>query len=274
MDHTAQMNPVAPATGFGRLLRAASAPFTTERVFGALGLLTFVALWALGSATTTFVPAIGEVASAVPDFLTKEDIYKDIAPSIMRVVGALIVAVLVGFWAAYAMARGGFVGMVVARYVDLALGLPSTIAALLALFIFKRSEVGVYVVVAIACFPFVALTLRQGFISLDSRLEDMSCVYRFSTVFKIRHVSIPHLVPYTLSAIRNEYAHAWRVVVLAELFAVNSGIGWRFAQAFDRFLLVQVALWLLTFMVVLLGTEYCVLRPLERWALRWRGSAL
>jgi NitT/TauT family transport system permease protein len=62
------------------------------------------------------------------------------------------------------------------------------------------------------------------------------------------------------------------VVVLAELFAVNSGIGWRFSQAFDRFLLVEVALWLLTFMVVLLGTEYLVLRPIERWALRWRGG--
>jgi NitT/TauT family transport system permease protein len=100
----------------------------------------------------------------------------------------------------------------------------------------------------------------------------MAAVYRFGAVRQLRNVSIPQLVPYSLAAIRNEYAHAWRVVVLAELFAVNSGIGWRFAQAFDRFLLVEVALWLLTFMVVLLGTEYGILRPIERWALRWRGG--
>jgi NitT/TauT family transport system permease protein len=60
-------------------------------------------------------------------------------------------------------------------------------------------------------------------------------------------------------------------VVLAEIFAVNSGVGWRFAQAFDRFQLLDVSLWLLTFMVILLGTEYLVLRPIERLALRWRG---
>ena len=249
--------------------RAASA---SDAFFGALGVLSFVALWYIGSRTTEFVPPIGEVIDAVPSFLTEEQIWPDIGASLARVVGALAVASVVGFGAAYLMARGRFWGLVAARYVDLTIGLPSTIAALLALFIFKRSEVGVFVVVAIATFPFIALTLRQGFLAADRQLGDMATVYRFGAVRQLRNLSIPHLVPYSLAAIRNEYAHAWRVVVLAELFAVNSGIGWRFAQAFDRFLLVEVALWLLTFMVVLLGTEYLVLRPIERWALRWRGG--
>lgn len=255
-----------------RWRRTAVAAISPDLAFGALGVLSFVALWWLGSRRTEFVPAIGEVAEAVPSFLTEEDIWSDIGPSLMRVLGALAIALVAGFWAAYLMSRGGFWGLVTARYVDLALGLPSTIAALLALFIFKRSEVGVYVVVAIATFPFIALILRQGLLSADRQLSDMAHVYRFGTLRQLRAISIPHLVPFTLSALRNEYAHAWRVVVLAELFAVNSGIGWRFAQAFDRFLLVEVALWLVTFMVVLLGTEYLVLRPLERWALRWRGA--
>jgi NitT/TauT family transport system permease protein len=62
------------------------------------------------------------------------------------------------------------------------------------------------------------------------------------------------------------------VVVLAELFAVNTGMGARFARAFDRFLLVDAMLWLFVFMVILLGTEYLLLLPVERRVLRWRGS--
>lgn len=244
---------------------------TAEHLLGLLGLLSFVALWWYGSRTEEFVPALGEVAKAAPDFLTEEDIWADIQPSVVRVLGGLAIALALGAGAAYLMARGRFWGQVVARYVDLTIGLPSTIVALLALFMFKRSEVGVYMVVALASFPFFALTLKQGFASADKRLSDMAQVYRFSGPSRLRHVLIPHLVPYTLSSVRNEYAHAWRVVVLAEIFAVNSGVGWRFAQAFDRFNLLDVALWLLTFMVILLGTEYFVLRPIERLALRWRG---
>jgi NitT/TauT family transport system permease protein len=260
-----------PARDLGWRRRATSV-LTSDVVLGALGILTFVALWWYGSKTTTFVPAIGEVVDAIPSFLTEEQVWPDIFASTTRVVGALALACVAGFFAAFLMARGRFWGMVAARYVDLALGLPSTIAALLALFIFKRSEVGVFIVVAIATFPFIALTLRQGLLSANKQLADMADVYRFRSVMRLRNVFVPHLVPYSLAAIRNEYAHAWRVVVLAELFAVNSGIGWRFAQAFDRFLLVEVALWLLTFMVVLLGTEYLILRPIEKWALRWRGT--
>src|SRR5690606_18322338 len=155
---------------------------------------------------------------------------------------------------------------------DLAIGLPSTIVALLALMIFKRSESGVFLVVAVACFPFVAISLRQGLAAMGPQLGDMARVYRFGRVRTFRYVLVPHLVPYAMSSARNEYAHAWRVVVLAEIFAVNSGVGQRFTQAFDRFLIDDVVLWLVTFIILLLGSEYAVLRPLEKYALRWRGD--
>lgn len=243
-----------------------------NRALSALGVLSFVGLWWLGSQTTRFVPPITEIIGAAPAFLTEQKIWPDVFASITRVVGALALALLVGFAAAYLMSRQGFWGQVVSRYVDLTIALPSTIAALLALFIFKRSEIGVYLVVAITTFPFVAITLYQGLMAADHRLTDMARVYRFKPRDVVRNVSLPHLVPYSFAAVRNEYAHAWRVVVLAELFAVNSGIGWRFAQAFDRFLLIDVSLWLVTFIVILLGTEYLMLRPIERYVLRWKGG--
>jgi NitT/TauT family transport system permease protein len=239
---------------------------------GWCGVLSFVAVWWLGSERTAFIPPVTEVAAEIPAFVSDTSIYGDIGISLLRVVVALAIALLAGLGAALVMTNSVFWGRVVNRYVDLAIGLPSTIAALLALFIFKRSEVGVFVVVAIATFPFVAINLRQGLQAAGSHLAGMASVYRFSRWHTLRHVLVPHLVPYSLSSVRNEYAHAWRVVVLAEVFSVNSGIGRRFIQAYDRFLIMDVCLWLLTFMALLLGTEYLVLRPVERFVLRWRGG--
>ncbi|MGH2691809.1 MAG: ABC transporter permease [Actinomycetota bacterium] len=243
-----------------------------ELVLGTAGLGSLVLLWWVGSRTTTFVPSIGEVVSAIPVFLGEEEIWPDVLATVRRVFGALVIAIVAGFGAAYAMSRGGLWGDVVERYVSLMLGIPSTIAALLALYIFKRSEAGVYFVVAIITFPFVALTLLQGLKAADRRLDEMSEVYRLPTTTHARHVAAPNLVPYTFAALRNEYAHAWKVVVLAELFAVNTGMGARFARAFDRFLLVDAMLWLILFIIILLSTEYLLLLPAERRVLRWRGS--
>jgi NitT/TauT family transport system permease protein len=100
----------------------------------------------------------------------------------------------------------------------------------------------------------------------------MAAAYRFSRYQIVRHIVLPHLVPFGVAAIRNENAHAWRVVVLAELFAVNTGMGWEFTRAWDRFLLIEVLLWLIAFMSILLATEYGVLVPLERFTRRWRKA--
>ena len=241
-------------------------------LLGLLGLATFFALWTWGSATNErLIPPLAEVVVSIPEFVAG-DIWGDVGASSLRVVGSLMGALIVGFFAAWVIARQGFWGSVISRYVDLAVGLPSTILALMALMIFKRSEFGVIFVVLVACFPFIVINLRQGITTLSASLIGMTRVYHFGTWRGLRHLTVPHLVPYAMSAVRNEYAHAWRVVVLAEIFAVNSGIGWRFTQAFDRFHLDQVVLWLLTFMVLLLGSEYLILRPIEKLALRWRGE--
>jgi len=253
------------------VLRARVKDSWLDLALGAAGFGSLVLLWFVGSLTTTFVPSIAEVVGAVPEFLEEEEAWPDVIATVRRVFGALAIAMGAGFVAAYVMSRGGLWGRVVDRYVNLMLGIPSTIAALLALFVFKRSEIGVYFVVASITFPFVALTLLQGLRAADRRLDEMSEVYRLSTRAHARHVAAPHLVPYTFAALRNEYAHAWKVVVLAELFAVNTGMGARFARAFDRFLLVDAMLWLILFMIILLGTEYLLLLPIERRVLRWRG---
>lgn len=227
-------------------------------------------LWVFGGASTRFVPSLAEVAEALPGFVTDPETWADIGITFRRVVGSLFAAAVLGLGAAYLIYQQGFAGQVVSVYVRLALGLPSTIAALLALFIFRRSPIGVYLVVTVITFPFIVLTLLGGMQAADRRLDEMSRVYRFGTRRHLRHVTVPHLVPYTFSAIRNENAHAWRVVVLAEVFAVSNGMGARFSRAFDRFILVDVLLWLFAFMTIMLATEYLILRPLERSALRWR----
>lgn len=249
---------VSPRQGHARLLLAVWA------------LLLLVLLWWVGGERTRFVPPLFDVAGALPGFVTDWETWHHVLVTLQRVLASLLAAAALGTAAAYTINRGKLAGKVASIYVRLALGLPSTIAALLALFIFQRSAIGVYVVVTVITFPFIVVTLLAGLQSEDKQLNEMASVYRFAMPRRLRHVTIPHLVPYLFSSIRNENAHAWRVVVLAEVFAVSNGMGARFTRAYDRFILEDVLLWLLMFMAILLVTEYGALRPLELWAQRWK----
>jgi NitT/TauT family transport system permease protein len=227
-------------------------------------------LWWIGSRTTRFVPSIATVINGMPEFFSDPETYFDIRVTVQRVIGALAASMVLGFLAAYLISKRGFSGRVASVYVAFSLGIPSTIAALLALYVFRRSEIGVYITVVVVTFPFATTVLLEGLKALDSRLVEMSHAYHLTGLGHVRHVVIPHLIPYIMAALRNENGHAWKVVVLAELFSVNTGMGFRFSQAFDRFLVVDLMLWLITFVTLLLAIEYLLLRPLEVLSLRWR----
>lgn len=234
-------------------------------------IVVFLLFW-LGGRFLPFLPSPGEVAAQFPAFFTDRETYTALLVTGQRVVISLAIALILGFGVAYLMARGGLAGRIASVYVNALLLIPSTIAALVALFVFRRDPIAVYVVVILIILPFVSMTLVEGIKSIDRKLSTMAGVYRFSQIQYIRNVVLPHLVPFAVASIRNENAHAWRVVVLAELFAVNSGMGWQFTRAWDRFLLIEVMLWLIAFVAILLAAEFLVLVPLERFTQRWRRN--
>ncbi|SRX82096.1 ABC transporter permease [Mycolicibacterium parafortuitum] len=241
-----------------------------DTLLSLLSLALVVLAWHVWSSSSGLLPTISEVADAAEDFYTNPAIYQNIGATFLRVVISVAIGLVLGLIGAILSRRGGLVGQIVDVYVSLAIAIPSTVAALLALFIFHRSEVGVYAVVVLVIWPFMVLTLRGGLQLMDPKLDGMADVYNFSYARRLRKVVVPQLTPYAFAAMRSENAHAWRVVVLAEVFAVNSGMGAQFTKAYDRFLIDEVVLWILTFIVILLFVEYLVLRPLENHFMRWR----
>ncbi|MDT0445182.1 ABC transporter permease [Streptomyces johnsoniae] len=262
---TSVTTPAAP-TAAGTRLRAAAGRWALS----AAGVGGVLALWWVGGSATRYVPPIGEVVGELPHFLGQSSTWVAVGTTTQRVLWSLAVALVLGTAAAWVMRRDGFWSRVTASLTAFAIAVPSTVAALLALYLFRRDPLGVYAVVTFICFPFVATMLRQGMRELDRNIGEMSDVYGLSGTARARHVVLPQLVPYVFAATRNEYAHAWKVVVLAELFIVNSGMGYEFSQAFDHFLLTEVLLWLLVFVAILLAGEYLVFRTIERYVLSWR----
>jgi len=257
----------------GRVLTRSRQRALTEFGLGLVGVLVLVALWWYGGEVRPFIPPVGDIAGAAPEFLTDPETWADVWATLLRVVGSLVAALILGTAAALSVSRENFLSRVVDDFIKVALGIPSVIAALIALFMFRRSDVGVYVVVTAITFPYVCLTLAGGLKAADRRLDELAASYRFSSWQRLRHIYLPHLVPYMFMAVRNEYAHAWRVVILAELFAVSSGMGARFGRAFDAFMLNDVMLWLLMFIFILGTSEYLVIVPAEKWLTRWKTVA-
>jgi NitT/TauT family transport system permease protein len=249
------LRPVSKATRTALLIGA-----------GAVVLLTWQLLWD----STDFLPSPAATSVEAMVLLGEPDTYADLGATVRR----LLVGLIMGYGAALLVALLMQVSPWWHRFfgpaVYVTITAPSMVVSLLCLMVFGLSEFGVCMSVAIVVFPFVVVSLDEGVKALDPKLSEMSRIYGFSATNRIRHLALPEMAPFLFSAFRNVHALGWKVVVIAELFSQQVGIGAEYKRAYGYFELEQLVVWTLFFIVMITAVEYLLLRPFERRVFRWR----
>lgn len=243
-----------------------------HRLAPVLSLLTVLALWSFVEGKTLFLPSIAEVGREGWEMLGQGDTYEQLRASLQRLVAGLAIGTVSSLLVVVAVHQFRHLEGVVRLYISVLFGVPSLLLAFLSLAVIGVTGAGVVAVVAVIVFPFVADPLLQGLSSLDRHHIDMARAFRFSRRDVVRHVLLPHTAPYFFSGLRNAHAIAWKVLIVAELFSVRSGLGFEFKNAFDFFRTEEALVWVLLLLSVIAALEYGVLRPLEKRVFAWRAT--
>jgi NitT/TauT family transport system permease protein len=247
-------------------------PTIRQRLLLLAGIGVLFAVWTIGHRYSRYLPAPATVWTDSVDLLTTPGTYDHIVDSLRRLLIGLGGGFVAAFIVSLLMRTGSWLRRFFEPYVFVTLTIPSLAVALFALMIFGLSEVGVYVSVAIIVFPFVVVSLNEGFANLDANLTDMAKVYRLGWGERIRHVALPEMSPYLFSALRNSHALAWKIVVITEVFSQQTGIGFQYKRSYDYFQLSQLVVWVLFFLIAVFAVEFCIFRPWERRVFRWREA--
>ena len=266
---TASSRATTPSPPSGRRLHDRN----RQLALSALGVGILLGLWFVVHPLTRFLPSPGEVWVEGLNLIGKSETYHNVLLSLRR----LLIGLSTGYILAFLVALAGKSSRWWQRFFTLptyvTITTPSLAFALFCLTVFGLTDLSVYISVAAVIFPFVVVSLTEGFASLDDRLQDMSRVYRLSTPQHLRHVSIPEMAPFLFAALRNAYALAWKIVVVTEVFSAQQvGIGAEYNRAYDFFALDTLVVWVVFFLIVVFGVEFAVFRPLERRVFRWRTA--
>lgn len=238
-----------------------------------VGVGILILLWFLVHPLTRFLPSPQEVWTEGVVLIAEPSTYQNILRSLQR----LLIGLTAGYILAFVVALAGRSSLWWRRFfstpVYVTITTPSLAFALFSLAVFGLTDLSVYISVAAVIFPFVVVSLHEGFASLDQRLNDMSQVYHLTPAQRLRHVSIPEMSPFLFGALRNAYALAWKIVVVTEVFSAQQvGIGAEYNRAYDFFALDTLVVWVVFFLIVVFGVEFGVFRPWERRVFRWRDA--
>jgi ABC-type nitrate/sulfonate/bicarbonate transport system permease component len=134
----------------------------------------------------------------------------------------------------------------------------------LAILWFGLDSFTVIFAVTLVLIPFTIINVRTGLQELDGDLIELGHSLSRSPWRGTVKIVIPLLVPYLFAALRNSFGVSWKVVLTAELFGGNGGVGYLLniaRQQFDTETIFAIIAFILMFVAC---AEIVLFRPMQR----------
>lgn len=240
--------------------------------------LSIILLWeivAFNSAPSRF-PSLYEIGTGLYVVFTgtgQFQLVQHIPITLARIAISVILALLIGVPLGIVMGIQELSEDFFATYVLLSMAVPAFVWAFLGVLWFGMTTYLVPVMVGvIVLVPYVVFNVWQGTKDINQDLLEMATVFELNKKSIWRNIYIPHLLPYLFSSTRMIIAIGWKIMLVAEVFGTQSGLGFVISEFFLTQRNDMIIAWSIPVMALIFGFERLLLRY-ERRKFAWRDDA-
>ena len=244
---------------------------------GALVLLIVVwqILWAAAFWPESQLPAPLAVWNEFWGIVADGQVFGFVWTSVHRAALGFLAGVLIGTPLGLVVAKVRVVRAAIGPLLTGLQSLPSVAWVPAAILWFGINDAAIYFVVLLGSVPSIANGLVSGIDQIPPILPRVGQVMGANRLSSARHILLPAALPGFLAGLKQGWAFSWRSLMAAELIALSPqlgvGLGAYLNQgsSFNSMETVIAAIFLI--LLVGVGIELLVFRPLERAVLRARG---
>jgi ABC-type nitrate/sulfonate/bicarbonate transport system permease component len=256
-------------------LRALTARWSTVATRG-LSVLVLLGLWwfvALFFEPIVF-PGPWPVLLETGHIIRNERFVFHLSRTLFRVVGAFVVALLLSSCIGILMGVDETAERFFETFVLVGLTVPALAVSIIVLLVMGFTEVAGIVAIVIVITPPMTENVWEGTKNLDAELIKMGQVFGATRRMMLRDVVLPQLAPYLLAATRFGLGIGWKIAVIVEWIGLGNGIGQKLRDSFDLFSLTGVMAWTLSFVLVMAGLEFLLIKRIEAHLTRWQPDEM
>ncbi len=147
--------------------------------------------------------------------------------------------------------------------------IPAVVWSFILVVTFGTTDFTAIGVVMVLVAPKLALNVSEGTKSIPSDLIEMADSFRATLFQKVKDIYIPFLLPYFFSGARIGFSIGLKVIIVAELVGLNSGIGYMIDYWWAELFLAPILAWASFLIITGLLIEYGVFAVLERRSRIW-----
>jgi sulfonate transport system permease protein len=242
----------------------------------ALPVVVFVAWWVLSSdSASPYFPPLSESLEEFFDAWFFDRFFTDLVPSVWRFLSGLVVGTLAGLVVGILMGLLPRLRRDLAPVTEFARAIPTAGLVPLALLLFGAGYRMETLLVAAAVFFPILVSTTDGVRSVDPVNIEVAQSYGLSPAQRLWRVILPAATPRIFAGARIALSIGLAAMVIANMLASNSGLGYFIIDAKTKFDLA--AMWAGLIMIGFLGylanAAFLLLqRRLLAWHRGWRGT--
>lgn len=262
----------AQVTALGRPSRArAVLRRVTASVLFATGLpVLLVAVWAAYStySTNRFFPGPLTILDAFVDTWIGPAFVEDVMPSLLRLAGGILASIGVG------VAAGTLIGLVpwlrdlLEPLLEFFRAIPPPVLIPIVMLLLGITDTMKLVVIASGAIWPILLNTIEGVRATDSVMTETARAFGVTRAERLWFLVLPAASPRIMTGVRQALSVALILMVISEMFASSSGLGYRIAYFQRNYLIAQM--WSGVLLLGLVGVLLAaVFGFVERRVLRW-----
>ena len=228
-------------------------------------------IWYLATAfgeKNFFVPTPTLLAETFVDTWTWERMTQDVFPSLTRLLFGIAGSILIGIVAGLLIGSIRWLRALLEPTLEFFRAIPPTVLIpVLMLLIGIGDDMKVAVIIFGAVWPILLNTI-EGVRAMDEVLSDTTRTYGISGVNRVRYLILPSAAPQIMAGIRQSLSIALILMVISEMFAASSGLGFTIVQFQRSFAIPEM--WSGIVLLGIIGVAMSfIFQLVERLVLRW-----
>lgn len=193
----------------------------------------------------------------------------ELGTSLYRVIMASLLALLISVVLGILMGLDSRIESIISNWLPLWLTIPDIVVILVVMIILGFTGTSVITAVIITVTPFGIVNMWEGIQDLDQNLIEMASSFEAGSYLRWRYIFFPHLFSYMFASFRYIFGMVWKIVVIAEAFGVDRGIGAVFRLWYNVARIENVLAYFILFIAVMMFIEYSILAKIEERVFAW-----
>ena len=221
---------------------------------------------------TVLLPAPTDVARKIIEFAQDGSVVEHFSISLQRLAVGFGIVVVAGTTLGVLMGVFKPVDAFFRDFIVVGISFPYLVWAFLLTMWVGYGGKGPIIVLILQALPYVASNVTAGVKDVPKDLVDMARSYNRSRREILRHIILPSLGPFFFAALRYGMSTGWKALVVAEVFAAQSGAGYHMVDIRRVGDSAGMVAWAAYFCFFAVLVERQVFIRVSNRAFRWRPS--